>query len=147
MCVNEPSSPFLQFYLDDLEDELNITALRMLVKDLLILFQACNEGVINVLGMLLSVFLCPDTTYSAEHYFEMSKIDAKEALAIYRHFCTETERVVEYLGVAKKLQNILNVPIPNLRHVCCDFSSRRIWTDSRSRCRHQYPWREPWKNT
>ncbi|KAI0683970.1 ANTH domain-containing protein [Cytidiella melzeri] len=89
-----------RFYLDDLEDELNITALRMLVKDLLILFQACNEGVINVL----------------EHYFEMSKIDAKEALAVYRHFCKETERVVEYLGVAKKLQNLLNVPIPNLRH-------------------------------
>ena len=39
-----------QFYLDDLEDQLNITSLRMLVKDLLILFQACNEGVINVLG-------------------------------------------------------------------------------------------------
>lgn len=39
-----------QLYLDDLEDELNTTALRMLVKDLLILFQACNEGVINVLG-------------------------------------------------------------------------------------------------
>ncbi|KAI0083855.1 ANTH domain-containing protein [Irpex rosettiformis] len=89
-----------RFYLDDLEDELNITALRMLVKDLLILFQACNEGVINVL----------------EHYFEMSKIDAREALAIYRHFCKQTERVVEYLGVAKKLQNLLNVPIPNLRH-------------------------------
>jgi hypothetical protein len=52
-----------------------------------------------------------------EHYFEMSKIDAKEALAIYRHFVGETERVVEYLGVAKKLQNLLNVPIPNLRHV------------------------------
>ncbi|GBE86242.1 ANTH-domain-containing protein [Sparassis crispa] len=89
-----------RFYLDDLEDELNITALRMLVKDLLILFQACNEGVINVL----------------EHYFEMSHIDAEEALAIYRHFCKETERVVEYLAVAKKLQNLLNVPIPNLRH-------------------------------
>lgn len=89
-----------RFYLDDLEDELNITALRMLVKDLLILFQACNEGVINVL----------------EHYFEMSKIDATDALAIYRHFCNETEKVVEYLGVAKKLQNLLNVPIPNLRH-------------------------------
>ncbi|KAJ3480704.1 hypothetical protein NLI96_g8164 [Meripilus lineatus] len=89
-----------RFYLDDLEDELNITALRMLVKDILILFQACNEGVINVL----------------EHYFEMSKIDAKDALGIYRHFCKETERVVEYLGVAKKLQNLLTVPIPNLRH-------------------------------
>ncbi|KAH7922316.1 ANTH-domain-containing protein [Leucogyrophana mollusca] len=89
-----------RFYLDDLEDELTITALRMLVKDLLILFQAGNEGVINVL----------------EHYFEMSKIDAEQALAIYRHFCKQTERVVEYLGVAKKLQNLLNVSIPNLKH-------------------------------
>ncbi|KAI6024433.1 ANTH domain-containing protein [Pisolithus marmoratus] len=89
-----------RFYLDDLEDELTITALRMLVKDLLILFQACNEGVINVL----------------EHYFEMSKYDAKDALSIYRQFCDQTERVMEYLGVAKKLQNLLNVPIPNLRH-------------------------------
>lgn len=89
-----------RFYLDDLEDELTIAALRMLVKDLLILFQAGNEGVINVL----------------EHYFEMSKIDAEQALSIYRHFCTQTERVVEYLGVAKKLQNLLNVPIPILKH-------------------------------
>ncbi|TFK39925.1 ANTH domain-containing protein [Crucibulum laeve] len=89
-----------RFYLDDLEDELTITALRMLVKDLLILFQAGNEGVINVL----------------EHYFEMSQVDAQEALVIYRHFCKQTERVVEFLGVAKKLQNLLNVPIPNLKH-------------------------------
>ena len=74
----------------------------MLVKDLLILFQAGNEGVINVL----------------EHYFEMSHVDAEQALAIYRHFCKQAEYVVEYLGVAKKLQNLLNVPIPNLKHVC-----------------------------
>ncbi|KII87482.1 hypothetical protein PLICRDRAFT_43127 [Plicaturopsis crispa FD-325 SS-3] len=89
-----------RFYLDDLEDELTITALRMLVKDLLILFQAGNEGVINVL----------------EHYFEMSHVDASSALALYRHFCKQTEEVVEYLMVAKKLQNLLNVPIPNLKH-------------------------------
>lgn len=48
----------------------------------------------------------------------MSKYDAEEALSIYRNFCGQTERVVEYLGVAKKLQNLLNVPIPNLKHVC-----------------------------
>ncbi|TFY51426.1 hypothetical protein EVG20_g11006, partial [Dentipellis fragilis] len=89
-----------RFYMDDLEDELSLTALRMLVKDLLILFQAGNEGVINVL----------------EHYFEMSHVDAEQALAIYRHFCKQTEHVVEYLGVAKKLQNLLNVPIPNMKH-------------------------------
>ncbi|KAF8586364.1 ANTH-domain-containing protein [Ramaria rubella] len=89
-----------KFYLDDLEDELTITALRMLVKDLLVLFQAGNEGVINVL----------------EHYFEMSHVDAEQALAIYRHFCKQTEHVVEYLAVARKLENLLNVPIPNLKH-------------------------------
>jgi len=52
-----------------------------------------------------------------EHYFEMSKVDAGEALRLYRHFCKQTERVVEFLGVAKKLQNLLDVPIPNLKHV------------------------------
>ncbi|KAF8329537.1 ANTH domain-containing protein [Cantharellus anzutake] len=89
-----------KFYLDDLEDQLNIFALRLLVKDLLVLFQAGNEGVINVL----------------ESYFEMSHIDAETALDIYRKFCRQTERVVDYLSVAKKLQNLLNVPIPNLKH-------------------------------
>lgn len=64
-----------------------------------------------------------DTTFAdstdtdAEHYFEMSHVDAEEALKIYRHFCSQTEKVVEFLGVAKKLQNLLNVPIPNLKHV------------------------------
>ena len=52
-----------------------------------------------------------------EHYFEMSHIDAESALGIYRKFCKETEMVVEYLGIARKLQNLLNVPIPNLQHV------------------------------
>lgn len=73
----------------------------MLVKDLTILFQALNEGVINVL----------------EHYFEMSHVDAESALSIYRKFCRQTEKVMEYLAIAKKLQNLLNVPVPNLRHV------------------------------
>jgi hypothetical protein len=109
-----------QFYLDDLEDELTITALRMLVKDLLTLFQACNEGVINVLGQSVQLVLNhgDPTNPCAEHYFEMSHVDATEAIKIYKHFCKQTEHVVEYLGVAKKLQNLLSVPIPNLKHVC-----------------------------
>lgn len=89
-----------RFYLDDLDDELTTAALRMVVKDLLILFQAVNEGVINVL----------------EHYFEMTHVDAEQALVVYRHFCKQAEYAVEFLGVAKKLQNILNVPIPSLKH-------------------------------
>lgn len=47
----------------------------------------------------------------------MSHVDAEQALNLYRHFCKQTERVVEFLGVAKKLQNLLNVSIPNLKHV------------------------------
>ena len=39
-----------KFYLEDREDEVTMTALRLLVKDLLILFTSVNEGVINVLG-------------------------------------------------------------------------------------------------
>jgi hypothetical protein len=89
-----------RFYLDDLDDQLTTAALQMLVKDLLILFQAVNEGVINVL----------------EHYFEMSHVDAEQALVIYRHFCKQAEYAVEFLGVKKKLQNLLNVPIPSLKH-------------------------------
>ncbi|KAI5480186.1 ENTH domain containing protein [Pseudohyphozyma bogoriensis] len=89
-----------KFYLDDIDDEVAMTALRLLVKDLLVLFTAVNEGVINVL----------------EHYFEMSHVDATTALKIYKTFCRDTEKVVAFLGVAKKLHNVLNVPIPNLKH-------------------------------
>ena len=62
-------------------------------------------------------------TRALEHYFEMSHVDAKQALEIYRHFCKEAEHVVEYLSVARKLQNLLNVPIPNLKHA----SSSPCW--------------------
>lgn len=46
----ETVSDSVQFFLDNLEDELTLATLRLLVKDLLILFQAVNEGVVNVLG-------------------------------------------------------------------------------------------------
>jgi len=50
-----------------------------------------------------------------ENYFETSHVDAKEALNIYRHFYKQTEFVVEYLGVAKKLQTLLNVSVNGSR--------------------------------
>lgn len=89
-----------QFYDDDLKDENTILAFRMLIKDLLVLFQAGNEGVCNIL----------------EHYFEMSKYDATEAFDIYKSFIKQTDRVVDYLGIARKLHHVVNVPVPNLKH-------------------------------
>ena len=47
----------------------------------------------------------------------MSHSDATVALKIYKLFCRDTEKVVAYFAVAKKLVNILNVQIPNLKHV------------------------------
>lgn len=88
------------FYDDDLRDENTILAFRMLIKDLLVLFQAGNEGVCNIL----------------EHYFEMSKSDATEAFEIYKSFIKQTDKIVDYLAYARRLSNILNVPVPSLKH-------------------------------
>jgi phosphatidylinositol-binding clathrin assembly protein len=86
---------------DEINNDITLLAFKLLVKDLLALFTTVNEGVINVL----------------DQYFEMSKIDAKDALQIYKTFCKQTERVVDYLGAAKKIPH-LEVNIPNLKHVC-----------------------------
>ncbi|KAL7409315.1 ANTH domain-containing protein [Mrakia frigida] len=89
-----------EWYKDDLQDECTVLAFRMMVKDLLVLFQAGNEGIINLL----------------EHYFEMEHKQAADALTLYKSFCTQTKKVVEYLKYAKELNNIIDVPIPNLKH-------------------------------
>ncbi|CAG8695842.1 9922_t:CDS:2, partial [Racocetra fulgida] len=72
----------------------------LLREDLLTLFQAINEGVINVL----------------EHYIEMSRIDAKNSLQIYKKYVQQTEKVVDYLSIAKKMQAALRMSVPNLKH-------------------------------
>ena len=46
----------------------------------------------------------------------MSKSDACDSFEIYKSFIKQTDRVVDYLGVARKLHNIVNVPVPNLKH-------------------------------
>uniref|UniRef100_A0A1D1ZEY6 ENTH domain-containing protein C19F8.03c n=1 Tax=Anthurium amnicola TaxID=1678845 RepID=A0A1D1ZEY6_9ARAE len=89
-----------KFFLDEIDNEITLFAFSLLVKDLLVMFRSVNEGVISVL----------------DQYFEMSKIDAKEALQIYKTFVKQTEKVVDYLGAAKKIQDRLGVDIPNLRH-------------------------------
>lgn len=88
------------FYDDNLNDENTVLAFRLLIKDLLVLFQAGNEGVCNIL----------------EHYFEMSKTDATDAFEIYKSFIKQTDKIVDYLAIARRLNNVVNVPVPNLKH-------------------------------
>jgi hypothetical protein len=88
------------FYDDNLGDENTVLAFRMVIKDMLVLFQAGNEGVCNIL----------------EHYFEMSKVDAQESFDIYKSFIKQTDKVVDFLAMARRLNNVINVPVPNLKH-------------------------------
>ncbi|KDN42076.1 ANTH-domain-containing protein [Tilletiaria anomala UBC 951] len=88
------------FFLEDLRDELNLAAFRLSFKDVLVLYAAINEGVINIL----------------EHYFEMAKSDAERALELYKRFCTQTEKVVAYMAAARKVSGSLNLTVPSLKH-------------------------------
>lgn len=88
------------FFQDNLSDDLNIGAFRMVLKDVLAIYTAINEGVINIL----------------EHYFEMSHPDASRALDIYKRFCRHTEKVVAYLNAARKASYSLNMTVPQLKH-------------------------------
>ncbi|KAF2271027.1 ANTH-domain-containing protein [Lojkania enalia] len=85
---------------DEPENEITLTAFRLLTMDLLVLFHVMNEGTINVL----------------EHYFELSHPDATRALGIYRTFVKQTELVVQYLSVARLHEHSTRLEIPKIKH-------------------------------
>ncbi|KAK8173758.1 ENTH domain-containing protein [Phyllosticta citrichinensis] len=89
------------------ENEITLTAFRLLTMDLLALFHVMNEGTINVL----------------EHYFEMSHPDAERALRIYRMFCRQTDAVVQYLSVARLHEHSTRLEIPKIKHAPTSLAS------------------------
>ncbi|KAG0050296.1 hypothetical protein BGZ83_004910 [Gryganskiella cystojenkinii] len=89
-----------KFYMDELSNEVTIGAFALLVQDLLRLFQAMNEGVINIL----------------QHYFEMTKDQARLGLKIYKVFAEQTNKVMDYLSVAKRMERVIHIDIPQLKH-------------------------------
>ncbi|ODQ80778.1 hypothetical protein BABINDRAFT_166362 [Babjeviella inositovora NRRL Y-12698] len=84
----------------EVNNDVILTAFRMLVNDLLALYQALNEGVINIL----------------EHFFEMRFFDAERAFKIYVKFVALTEKVVAYLRVAKHLEYYTKSHVPTIKH-------------------------------
>ncbi|EXJ61367.1 uncharacterized protein A1O5_11925 [Cladophialophora psammophila CBS 110553] len=84
----------------DPDNEISLTAFRLLTLDLLELFKVMNEGTINVL----------------EHYFEMSRPDAERALQIYKTFGRQTEMVVQYLSLARQYEMSTRLEVPRLKH-------------------------------
>lgn len=88
------------FMENDVNNDVVLTSFRLLVNDLLALFQELNEGVINLL----------------EHYFEMFKYDAERALKIYKKFVDQTKYVIDYLRVAKHLEYATKLHVPTIKH-------------------------------
>ncbi|KAJ9285717.1 hypothetical protein DTO021C3_6684 [Paecilomyces variotii] len=91
---------------DEVENEITLTAFRLLTLDLLVLYSVMNEGTINVL----------------EHYFEMSRPDSERALQIYKTFTSQTEEVVKFLGVARHFEAATRLEIPKLKHASTDLT-------------------------
>ncbi|KAI9733036.1 MAG: hypothetical protein M1834_003581 [Cirrosporium novae-zelandiae] len=88
------------FFKDEPENEITLTAFRLVTMDLLALYAVMNEGTINVL----------------EHYFEMSKYDAERALEIYITFAKQTDQVVQFLSFAREYEQATRLEIPKLKH-------------------------------
>ncbi|TDZ68152.1 ENTH domain-containing protein [Colletotrichum trifolii] len=84
----------------EVENEITVTVFRLLVLDLLALFQALNQGMINILG----------------NFFEMSKVDAERAMSVYRTFTKQTDFVVQYLSTARQYEHQTRVEVPKLKH-------------------------------
>ena len=85
---------------NDVENEITLTAFRLLTRDLLDLYNVENEAVMNVLS----------------RYFEMSKPDAERAIKIYKTFCRQTDQVVQYLSVARQFEHATRLEIPKIKH-------------------------------
>ncbi|KAL8965127.1 MAG: hypothetical protein Q9183_004013 [Haloplaca sp. 2 TL-2023] len=114
VVANGVSTKFLS---NDPENEVTLTAFRLLTMDLLVLFGIMNEGTINVLGeKCWTIFRRLRTDIRVEHYFEMSKYDAEQALDIYKNFGRQTDRVVQFLNVARQHENSTRLEIPKLKH-------------------------------
>lgn len=88
------------FFSGETENDITLTAFRFLILDLINLYYVMNEGTVNVI----------------EHFLEMSKPDAERAVAIYKTFVKQTERVVNYLSMARHYEHQTRLEIPKMKH-------------------------------
>ncbi|CCK70329.1 uncharacterized protein KNAG_0E00610 [Huiozyma naganishii CBS 8797] len=81
----------------DLSNELLLYGFKLLVYDLLPLYNALNEGIITLL----------------EAFFELSHTNADRTLQMYKRFVDLTENVVKYLKAGKQI----GMRIPVIKHI------------------------------
>lgn len=96
------------------ENEITITVFRLLVLDLLALFQVLNHALINILGKIWATVIPAVLLLimPTGHFFEMSRPDAERAMEVYRNFTRQTDQVVQYLSVARQYEHHTRVEVP-----------------------------------
>ncbi|KAI8375872.1 AP180 N-terminal homology domain-containing protein [Blakeslea trispora] len=88
------------FILDDVDNNISLYAFRLLIEDLIVLFQVMNESIVNIL----------------EHYFKMDKTSARTSLEIYKRFAKQTQDTISLLERAQRMQRELQISIPTVSH-------------------------------
>ncbi|KAF2863318.1 ANTH-domain-containing protein, partial [Piedraia hortae CBS 480.64] len=88
------------FLTNEVENDISLTAFRLLTRDLLDLYKVLNEAVMVLLTM----------------YFELSRSNAERVVAIYKEFCRLTDHVMRYLSVARQYEHAMRLKVPQLRH-------------------------------
>ncbi|CAO3641744.1 unnamed protein product [Cunninghamella echinulata] len=96
-----------KFQIDIGDNAISFNAFRLIVEDLLSLFQVVNEAVVNIL----------------EHYFSLSKLHATLALEIYKKFSEQAQATTGFLDNARKLEDELFITIPTLNHAPLSLAS------------------------
>ncbi|SMN20758.1 similar to Saccharomyces cerevisiae YHR161C YAP1801 Protein involved in clathrin cage assembly [Maudiozyma saulgeensis] len=86
-----------KYSIGDLSNDLLLFAFKLLVFDLLALYNALNEGIITLL----------------ESFFELSHSNAERTLNLYKKFVNLTENVVRYLKTGKAV----GLKIPVIKHI------------------------------
>ncbi|KAG1052024.1 hypothetical protein G6F46_007611 [Rhizopus delemar] len=94
------SALYCKFRLNEGNPSIALFAYQLVILDILSLFQAINEAIINIL----------------EHYFEMPVMNAKEALEIYKVFAKQTQSVIEFLEAARMYEGSLQMRLPPINH-------------------------------
>ncbi|TKX18422.1 ANTH domain-containing protein [Elsinoe australis] len=88
------------FFSRESENDIALMAFRLITQDLLDLYAAMNQAVMNVLS----------------RYFELSRVDAERAITLYKTFTKQTDQVVRFLSIARSYENVTRLEIPKIKH-------------------------------
>ncbi|KAI9296776.1 ANTH-domain-containing protein [Neoconidiobolus thromboides FSU 785] len=86
---------------NDIDSHISLYAFKMLIRDMLKIYQFLNQGVITIL----------------KGFFDLDLPLAKLCLNIYKRYISLTEQVINYLNKARDIENYLQFTIPELKHV------------------------------